>query len=67
MVHFFRADPSCIRFAIDMHADGDCRLAIHHSTGVIHESYSTPAMALRRVQELEDLLAHVSDASSPAF
>jgi hypothetical protein len=37
-------------------SDGPFRLTVHHANGVIVEYFGTPAAALLREQELEDLL-----------
>jgi len=60
MLHFFRAAPDQVRWeltAIESKSGPSYRLAVHHSQGVIVEYFKTSAMAVMRVQELEDLLA----------
>jgi hypothetical protein len=37
-------------------SNGPFRLTVHHATGVIVEYFETPAAALMREQELENLL-----------
>jgi hypothetical protein len=39
-----------------MESNGPFRLAVHHAMGVIVEYFETPAAALMRERELEDLL-----------
>jgi hypothetical protein len=58
MLHFFRAAPDQVRWELTAIESGQSyRLAVHHSQGVIVEYFKTSAMAVMRVQELEDLLA----------
>jgi hypothetical protein len=58
MLHFFRAAPGQVRWElITIESGQSYRLAVHHSQGVIVEYFKTSAMAVMRVQELEDLLA----------
>jgi hypothetical protein len=58
MLHFFRADPDQVRWELTAIESGQSyMLAVHHSQGVIVEYFTTAAMAVMRVQELEDLLA----------
>lgn len=65
MLNFFRAGPEQVRWELTKSdVDGPCRLRIHHAKGVVVETYASTAMALRRVQELEDLLA--AAVSAPA-
>lgn len=57
MVHFFLAGPELVRWELtEIEPDGSCRLAVHHAQGTIVEYFRTAAMAVRRVQELEELL-----------
>jgi hypothetical protein len=57
MVHFFRAGPDLVRWELtEIDADGSCRLAVHHGQGTIVEYFRTAALALHRLQELEELL-----------
>jgi hypothetical protein len=58
MISFFMDGPDVVRWELTQ-ADpsGACRLAIHHARGVSVEFFRTAAMALLRVQELENLLA----------
>jgi hypothetical protein len=58
MLHFFRAAPDQVRWELTAIESGQSyQLAVHHSQGVIVEYFKTSAMAVMRVQELEDLLA----------
>jgi hypothetical protein len=60
MLHFFKAAPDQVRWELTALESGQSyRLAVHHSQGVIVEYFTTSAMAIIRVQELEDLLARV--------
>ena len=57
MLHFFRAGPDLVRWDLtEIERDGTCRLIVHHAGGTIVEHCRTAAMAVRRVQELEELL-----------
>ncbi len=58
VINFFMDGPDLVRWELTQaDASGACRLAVHHAHGVSVEYFSTAAMALRRVQELESLLA----------
>jgi hypothetical protein len=57
MLHFFRAGPDLVRWELtEIEPDGSCRLSVHHAHGTIVEYFRTAAMAVRRMQELEELL-----------
>ena len=57
MVHFFRAGPDLVRWDItEVERGGTCQLTVHHAGGTIVEHFRSAAMAVHRVQELEDLL-----------
>ena len=57
MLHFFHAGPDQVRWDLAAIGNGQsCRLAVHHSQGMIVEYFTTAAMAIMRVQELKDLL-----------
>ena len=57
MLHFFRAGPELVRWEISqIERDGSCCLTVHHAQGHIVEYFRTAGMAIRRVQELEELL-----------
>ena len=58
MLHFFRAAPDQVRWELTAIESRQWYwIAVHHSRGVIVEYFTTSAMAVMRVQELEDLLA----------
>jgi hypothetical protein len=58
MISFFMDGPDVVRWELTQaDSSGACRLAIHHARGVSVEFFKTAAMALLRVQELENLLA----------
>jgi hypothetical protein len=58
VINFFMDGPDLVRWELTQaDSSGTCRLAVHHAHGVSVEYFSTSAMALRRVQELESLLA----------
>jgi hypothetical protein len=58
MISFFMDGPDLVRWELTQtDPSGACRLAIHHARGVSVEYFSNSMMALRRVQELENLLA----------
>jgi hypothetical protein len=69
MVHFFRAGGHLVRWDLtELERDGACRLIVHHSGGTIVEHFPTAALAVRRVEELEDLLVRAggfADEPSP--
>ena len=51
------AGPEMVRWELtSVDSNGPYRLTVHHSLGVIVEYFGTPAAALKREQELEDLL-----------
>jgi hypothetical protein len=57
VINFFMAGPEMVRWELTaVESDGPFRLTVHHANGVIVEYFGTPAAALRREQELEDLL-----------
>jgi hypothetical protein len=57
VISFFMAGPEMVRWELTaVQFDGPFRLTVHHATGVIVEYFGTPAAALLREQELEDLL-----------
>ena len=57
MLNFFMAGTEMVHWSLTaVEADGPFRLAFHHSHGVIVEYFKTPASALLRQHELEDLL-----------
>jgi hypothetical protein len=57
MLQFFRAGPDLVRWELtEIESDGTCRLTVQHPGGTIVEYFRTAPMAIRRMQELEDLL-----------
>jgi hypothetical protein len=57
VVHFFRAGSDLVRWELtEIEPDGSCRLAVHHGQGTIVEYFRSAALAVRRLQELEELL-----------
>jgi len=57
VINFFMAGPEMVRWELSaVESDGPFRLTVHHANGVIVEYFETPAAALMREQELEDLL-----------
>jgi len=65
VLNFFRAGPEQVRWELTKsEVNGPCRLRIQHANGVVVETYASTAMALRRVQELEDLLAVATGSRS---
>jgi hypothetical protein len=57
VLNFFMAGPDMVRWDLTaVESDGPFRLTVHHANGVIVEYFETPAAALVREQELEDLL-----------
>jgi hypothetical protein len=57
VINFFMAGPEMVRWELTaVESDGPYRLTVHHANGVIVEYFGTPAAALMREQELEDLL-----------
>ncbi len=64
MLSFFMAGPDQVRWEITQLDSGGCRLAVHHTRGVIVEYIATAQMALLRVQELEDLLTAARSTST---
>ena len=67
MLHFFKAGPDLVRWELtEIEPGGSCRLAVHHAQGTIIETFGTSAQALRRVQELEELLVRARGLVEPA-
>jgi hypothetical protein len=59
MLHFFRAGPDLVRWEMTkLEGDGSCQLIVHHAHGTIVEQFRTAEMAVRRIQQLEELLVH---------
>jgi hypothetical protein len=57
VINFFMAGPEMVRWELTaVESDGPFRLTVHHANGVIVEYFGTPFAALKREQELEDLL-----------
>jgi hypothetical protein len=57
VLNFFMAGPDMVRWNLTaVAANGPYRLTLHHCHGVIVEYFTTPASALLRQHELEDLL-----------
>jgi hypothetical protein len=57
VINFFMAGPDMVRWELTaVESNGPFRLIVHHAHGVIVEYFETPAAALMREQELEDLL-----------
>ena len=57
VLSFCMAGPELVRWdLIALETTGPYRLTVHHAQGVIVEYFTTPAAALRRQHELEDLL-----------
>jgi hypothetical protein len=51
------AGPEMVRWELTaVESDGPFPLTVHHANGVIVEYFGTPFAALKREQELEDLL-----------
>lgn len=66
MLHFFKAGPDQVRWDLTAIENGQSyRLAVYHSQGVIVEYFTTAAMAILRVQELEDLLVRARSLDDP--
>ena len=59
MLHFLRAaGTDLMRWELtELARGGPCRLAVHHTQGIIVEYHKSPTMALLRLQELERRLA----------
>jgi hypothetical protein len=57
VINFFMAGPEMVRWELTaVESNGPFRLTVHHANGVIVEYFETPAAALMREQELENLL-----------
>ena len=67
MLHFLpaaapTAAPDPLRWELtELARGGPCRLAVHHTQGVIVEYHSSPTIAILRLQELEQRLAPDSE------
>jgi len=56
VLNFFMLAPHGLPLQLTPTEDG-CQLSLHHATGVILENFTTMSSALRRAQQLNDLLA----------
>jgi hypothetical protein len=56
MLSFFMLQPSHLPWQLTPTKRG-CQLSLHHATGVIVEYFSTVSAALRRAQQLNDLVS----------
>jgi hypothetical protein len=57
VLSFFMAGPDLVHLQLTaVELNGPYRLTVRHAQGVIVEYFGTPAAALLRTQELEDLL-----------
>jgi hypothetical protein len=66
MLHFFKAGPDLVRWELtEVERGGLCRLAVYHAQGTIVETFNSAAQALRRVQELEELLVRARGFEQP--
>jgi hypothetical protein len=66
MLQFFSASPDRVRWElVQVTGDGPYRLAIYHAKGVVIESFNTLTMALKRVQDLEELLSAARQEPAP--
>jgi hypothetical protein len=62
MLQFFRAGPDLVRWELtELESDGTCRLTVQYPGGTIVEYFRTAQMAVRRMQELEDLLVRARE------
>ena len=68
MLHFFRAGADLVRWDItELERDGTCRLIVYHGGGTIVEHFRTAALAVRRVEELEELLVRARGFADELF
>lgn len=68
MLPFFKAGPDEARRDLTAVGSGQsCRPAVHDSQGVIVEYFRTAAMAIVRVQELEDPLVRARGLDNRAL
>lgn len=66
MLHFFQAGPDQVRWELTAIDNGQSyRLAVYHAQGMIVEYFTTAAMAIMRVQELEDVLVRARGIDEP--
>ena len=66
MLNFFMAGPDMVRWEITaVERGGPFRLTVRHAHGAIVEYFSTAAAAIRREQELEELLLKARRAVVP--
>ena len=63
MLHFLRdAGADLVRWELtELAHGGPCRLAVHHTQGIIVEYHKSPTMAILRLQELEQRLTSDSE------
>ena len=66
MLHFFQAGPHQVRWDLTAIDNGQSyRFAVYHAQGMIVEYFTTAAMAIMRVQELEDVLVRARGIDEP--
>jgi hypothetical protein len=56
VLNFFMLAPHGLPLQLTPTEDG-CQLSLHHATGVIIERFGTVSSALRRAEQLNDLLS----------
>jgi len=56
VLNFFMLGPHQVPIELTPTAEG-CQLSLHHAAGVIVERFSNPSSALRRIEELNNLLS----------
>jgi hypothetical protein len=57
VLEVFRDSPETVRWELTNDVDRGCRLVVHHAHGSWVETFVSTPQALRRVQDLEDMLA----------
>ena len=67
MVIVFKVPPERVRFEFTPATeDTPCQLTIHHADGSFVESFRTTAMGVKRMRELEEVIAHLSENPTAA-
>ena len=56
MLRLFQDDPDFVRWVLTNDGNDGCRLVVHYADGTWIETFASAPQALKRVQDLEDLL-----------
>ena len=65
MLRLFQDDPDFVRWELTNDGNGGCRLVVHYAHGTWVETFTSAPQALKRVQDLEDLLDQARKETPP--